>query len=210
MNVTSRLPLDAAVDLTRTGDLWLFRGRSAADHAIQVLTNAPVNHVGMAIVLDDLPPLMWHAELGKGLQDVWTGTHQRGVQLHDLRAAVEQWTGRYGQHAWLRQLDVTVTAEMEDAVLRTVARLDGTPFPSTAALAGRWARGRVRRAAGAGLTYCAEVVAATYAAMGLLDDSRPTNYYDPGTFWSGDDLDLLAGATLGAEIPVVVAAREAG
>src|SRR5688572_19171675 len=101
----TQLSLDRAVDLTRTGDLWLFRGRSAADQAIRVLTNAPVNHVGMAVVLDDMPPLMWHAELGKGLLDVWTGTHHRGVQLHDLRAAVEQWTGRYEQQAWLRQLD---------------------------------------------------------------------------------------------------------
>ena len=32
---------------------------------------------------------------------------------------------------------------MEDAVLRTIARLDGTPFPSTAQLAWRWLRGRV-------------------------------------------------------------------
>ena len=42
------LSLEAAVDLTRTGDLWLFRGRSAADHAIRAVTNAPVNHVGMS------------------------------------------------------------------------------------------------------------------------------------------------------------------
>ncbi|KQP62705.1 hypothetical protein [Nocardioides sp. Leaf285] len=196
------LSLDEAVDLTRTGDLWLFRGRSTADHAIRVLTNAPVNHVGMAVVLDDLPPLMWHAELGKGLRDVWTGQHQRGVQLHDLREAVQQWCGRYEQRAWLRQLDTAVTREMEDAVLRTVARLDGTPFPSTVALAGRWARGRIRRAAPAELTYCAEVVAATYTAMGLLDDDRPTNFYDPGMFWSGDEMGLLRGARLGDEIAV--------
>jgi hypothetical protein len=199
----SSLTLDEAVDLTRTGDLWLFRGRSPADHAIRVLTNAPVNHVGMAIVLDDLPPLMWHAELGKGLVDVWTSSHHRGVQLHDLRGAVEQWTGRYEQRAWLRQLDATVTPAMEDAVLQTVARFDGTPFPATAKLVGRWARGRVRRPAPIELTYCAEVVAATYTAMGLLDSRRPTNYYDPGKFWSGDDLELLLGARLGEEIRVL-------
>ncbi|WP_139981512.1 hypothetical protein [Nocardioides litoris] len=198
------LGLDAAVDLTRTGDLWLFRGRSAADHAIRVLTNAPVNHVGMAVVLDDLPPLMWHAELGKGLRDVWTGGHHRGVQLHDLRDAVVQWCGRYEQRAWLRQLERPVTREQEDAVLRTVARLDGTPFPSTAALAGRWARGRLRRRAGVEMTYCAEVVAATYQDMGLLDARQPTNYYDPGKFWSGDDLELMGGARLGEEIAVEV------
>ena len=198
----NRLSLDAAVDLTRTGDLWLFRGHSAADHAIRVLTNSPVNHVGMAVVIDDLPPLMWHAELGKGLLDVWSGTHHRGVQLHDLHQAVTQWCGRYEQDAWLRQLSPAVTREMESAALRSVARLDGTPFPATVALAGRWVRGRLRRPAGVEMTYCAEVVASTYQEMGLLDGRRPTNYYDPGKFWSGDDLDLLLGASLGEEIEV--------
>ena len=200
----SMLPLDEAVELTRTGDLWLFRGRTPADQAIRAVTNAPVNHVGMAVVLDDLPPLMWHAELGRGLLDVWTGTHHRGVQLHDLREAVAQWAGRYDQRTWLRQLDLEVSPGMEDALLRTIARLDGTPFPSTLALAGRWARGRVRRAAQVETTYCAEVVAATYQAMGLLGPDRPTNWYDPGSFWSGDDLELLLEARLGEEIRVLL------
>jgi hypothetical protein len=200
----SSLTLDSAVDLTRTGDVWLFRGRSAADHAIRAVTNSPVNHVGMAVVLDDLPPLMWHAELGRGLVDVWTGKHQRGVQLHDLRDAVGQWSARYEQRAWLRQLDAPVTAEMEAAVLRTIARMDGTPFPATAALVRRWVRGRRRRPAGIETTYCAEVVAATYQAMGLLDGERPTNFYDPGSFWSGDELQLNGGARLGDEIRVIV------
>ena len=196
------LTLDQAVDLTRTGDVWLFRGRTVADQAIRAVTNSPVNHVGMAVVLEDMPPLMWHAELGRGLLDLWTGTHHRGVQLHDLREAVDQWTGRYEQRAWLRQLDAAVTPEMEAALLRTIARMDGTPFPATVSLAGRWARGRVRRPAPVETTYCAEVVAATYQAMGLLGDERPTNWYDPGSFWSGDELALLAGARLTDEVAV--------
>ena len=123
------ISLDDAVQLTRTGDVWLFRGRTAADRIIRVTTNSPVNHVGMAVVIDDLPPLMWHAELGKSLIDMWSGVHQRGVQLHDLRNAVLVWVTKYGQRAWLRQLDGSLTREMEDAVLRTIARMDGTPFP---------------------------------------------------------------------------------
>ena len=198
------LGLDEALDATRTGDLWLFRGRSTADHAIRALTNSPVNHVAMAVVLDDLPPLMWHAELGRGLLDVWAGKHHRGVQLHDARAAVDQWVHRYGQRPWLRQLAVDVTRQQEDAVLETIARLDGTPFPSTAAMAGRWLRGRFRRQAPVEFTYCAEVVAATYQAMGLLDSRLPPNYYDPGSFWSGDGLMLLDGAALGQEIRIDV------
>ncbi|WP_343948519.1 hypothetical protein [Nonomuraea longicatena] len=210
------MTLDAAVDVTRTGDLWVFRGRSVPDRAIQTVTNSPVNHVGMALVVEDLPPMMWHAELGRSLPDLWSGTHQRGVQLHDLRAAVTTWSDRYGQRAWLRQLEPQATPEMEDAALRAVARLDGTPFPSTARLAGRWARGRLPRLrrrsrpvepveeVTAESAYCAEVVAVTYEEMGLLPTGRRPNWYDPGRFWSGDDLGLLLGHRLGEEITVEV------
>jgi len=207
--VAEPLSLDDAVELTRTGDLWLFRGPSAADHAIRVFTNSPVNHVGMAVVLEDLPPLLWHAELGHSLLDVWSGTYHRGVQLHDLRGAIATWMERYHQSAWLRQLHAEVTPEMEDALLTEIARKDGTPFPATLALAGRWARGRIHRPADVEASYCAEVVAGTYQAMGLLADNRPANWYDPGRFWSGDHLELLHGAHLGEEITVLSALPEA-
>jgi hypothetical protein len=223
---TARITLDEALEQTRTGDIWLFRGHTLADRAIRVGTNSPVNHVGMSVVIEDLPPLMWHAELGRSLEDLWSGTRQRGVQLHDLRAAVGIWTGRYHQDAWLRQLEHPPLPGMEDALLRTIARLDGTPFPSTASLASRWLLGRlpplplVRRGAPrpdggpAGelqgpdraleTAYCAELVAATYQAMGLLSGRREPQWYDPGRFWSGDDLELLGGARLGGEIAVQV------
>jgi hypothetical protein len=47
-------------------------------------------------------------------------------------------------------------------------------------------------------------VALTYQAMGLLPADRAPNWYDPGRFWSGDDLHLLGGAALGQEIEVVI------
>lgn len=204
------LSLPEAVEVTRTGDLWVFRGSSTADRAIQLSTNSPVNHVGMALVLDDLPPLIWHAELGRRLVDVWSGGRHRGVQLHDLRDAVVTWVTRYGQRAWLRQLDPQATREMEDAALRTVARLDGTPFPSTVQMAGRWVTGRIPRVR-RGPTrrdletaYCAEVVALTYAEMGLLPAGRRPEWYDPGRFWSGDRLPLTSGHRLGPEVAVDV------
>ena len=206
--VAEPLSLDDAVEMTRTGDLWLFRGPSAADRAIRVFTNSPVNHVGMAVVLEDLPPLMWHAELGHSLLDVWSGTYHRGVQLHDLRGAVTTWMERYHQSAWLRQLHAEVTPEMEDALLTEIARKDGTPFPATLALVGRWARGRIRHPADVEASYCAEVVAGAYQAMGLLADNRPANWYDAGRFWSGDHLELLQGARLGEEITVLGALHE--
>ncbi len=204
------ITLDEAIDLARTGDVWLFRGRAVADRAIQVATNSPVNHVGMAVVIGDLPPLMWHAELGRSLPDVWSGTRHRGVQLHDLRDAVMVWATRYGQRAWLRQLDGEVTGDMEDAVLRTIARLDGTPFPSITKLAARWLTGRVpairhkTQEAALETAYCAEVLAFTYQAMGLLTAEHRPGWYDAGRFWSGDSLRLAAGFRLGGEIAVQI------
>lgn len=210
------ITLDEAVDLARTGDVWLFRGHKMADRAIQVATNSPVNHVGMSVVIEDLPPLMWHAELGRSLPDVWTGTRHRGVQLHDLRESVIIWAARYGQRAWLRQLDPAVTGEMEDAVLRIIARLDGTPFPSTTRLASGWLLARVPIPGNQGqgadpqTAYCAQLLAVTYQAMGLLPGSRRPGRYDPGSFWSGDNLGLSDGFRLGGEIAVRIPAGEPG
>ena len=207
---SKQLSLTEAVDLTRTGDIWLFRGTSAADRIIQTTTNSPVNHVGMAVVLDDLPPLMWHAELGQSLPDIWAGKHHRGVQLHDLHDAVVVWARRYGQRAWFRQLEGTVTPRMDDAVLRTIARLDGTPFPSTTALAGSWLKGRLPGTSGkhaaVETAYCAEVLARTYQEMGLLPTDRKPTWYDPGSFWSGDNLRLEGPFSLGAELAVDIPA----
>ncbi|MUL66734.1 guanylate cyclase [Mycobacterium sp. CBMA 234] len=222
--------LERALAETRTGDIWLFRGASKPDRAIQTLTNAPVNHVGMTVAIDDLPPLVWHAELGDKLECLWSGSHHRGVQLNDLRAAVERWVYVYGQRCWLRQLTPYATREQEDLALKVVARMDGTAFPTTARLTGRWFRGRApvvsdytrgiplvhrkiretadreknrRRAGGLETAYCAETVAITYEEMGLLVTEKRENYFDPGSFWSGDSLSLTPGYQLGNEIEIL-------
>ncbi|MFB1297822.1 guanylate cyclase [Mycobacterium sp. pW049] len=225
------MSLQRALDETRTGDIWLFRGHSGPDRAIQSMTNSPVNHVGMTVAIDDMPPLIWHAELGDKLLDLWTGTHHRGVQLNDLRQAVERWVNSYDQRCWLRQLTPYATREQEDRMLKVIARMDGTPFPSTARLTGRWMRGRIpivsdftrgipfvhrkvresaerRKAAksnvGLETAYCAETVAITYEEMGLLATEKHYNWFDPGSFWSGDTLPLTEGYRLGDEISVVL------
>ena len=164
---TASITLDEAVDVARTGDVWLFRGHTVADRAIQVATNSPVNHVGMSVVIEDLPPLMWHAELGRSLPDVWTGARHRGVQLHDLREAS--------------------------------CAVEGNGVPSFRSSGRPQAPGTDPETA-----YCAQVLAATYQAMGLLPDGRRPGWYDPGSFWSGDSLGLAAGFRLGGEIAVAI------
>ncbi|MGH2942236.1 MAG: hypothetical protein ACRDLN_05635 [Solirubrobacteraceae bacterium] len=199
------LALDDAVAAAATGDVWLFRGRSLADRAIQTVTNSPVNHVGMVVAIEDLPPLLWHAELGRSLEDVWTGRRQRGVQLHVLADAATTWGQRYGQRAWVRQLTGgTLERHHEDRLMEVIDRFDGHPFPTMPRLARRWVAGRLRRRATAPLEtiYCAELVAATYRHMGLLAGARPVSWYDPGAFWSGDRIELVAPFRLAGEVPV--------
>ncbi|MEA2256598.1 MAG: hypothetical protein QOG35_2643 [Solirubrobacteraceae bacterium] len=196
------LPLDEAVATAATGDVWLFRGRSLADVAIRTVTNSPVNHVGMVVALDDLPPLLWHAELGRSLPDVWTGERRRGVQLHLLGDAVRTWNERYGQRAWFRPLEGRIERRHEDRLLEVVERLDGRPFPTTPGLVRQWATGRLRRSSSLETIYCAELVATTYQHMGLLPRRRPASWYDPGRFWSGDRIELVAPFALAGEIAV--------
>ena len=180
------------------------------------MTNSPVNHVGMTVAIDDLPPLIWHAELGDKLTDMWTGSNHRGVQLNDARQAVERWIHNYGQRCWLRQLTPYATREQEDRLLRVIARMDGTPFPITARLTARWFRGRVPTANDwtRGIPVVdSKVRESARAQEGREAQSRawrlrtaprrspsPTrrwvcsttekhfNWFDPGKFWSGDVL----------------------
>ncbi|HEX8742264.1 MAG TPA: hypothetical protein VF712_03940 [Thermoleophilaceae bacterium] len=170
---------------------------------IRTVTNAPVNHVGMVVAIDDLPPLLWHAELGRSLPDVWTGEHQRGVQLHRLADAVATWRERYRQRAWFRPLEGALERHHEDRLMEAIDRFDGRPFPTTAGLARQWLTGRFRRRGSSReAVYCAELVAATYQHMGLLPSRRPASWYDPGRFWSGDRIDLVPPFSLASEVAV--------
>ena len=139
------LTLDDAFDVASTGEIRLFRGRSAADRVIRALTNSPVNRVGLVVAIDDPPSLLWHAELGRSPPDVWAGGRQRGVQLHHLREAVTTWNARYNQRAGSAS-----SRAQSNAIMRTD---DGEHRPfrrssvfTNPGLIMHWAKGRVRRA----------------------------------------------------------------
>lgn len=197
------VPLQAALERTRTGDLWLFRGRTVADRAIHVATNSPINHVGLSVVVDDLPPLMWHAALDRKLVDVWSNEHVRGTQLNRLDAVVHRWRD-LGNRVWARPIRPELTDLHELRLLETIEEMHGRGFPNTVGMARHWLAGRARRDTGLETAYCAEVVATTMIRMGLLPATRPANWYDPGRFWSGDRLGLLDGYEHDAEIEIRV------
>ena len=168
------LSLDQAVDLTRSGDIWLFRGRRAPDRAIRAVTNSPVNHVGMAVVVDDLPPLIFHAELGKKQLDPQIGQAEEDGMLRTV-------------------------ARLDGVSFPSLTRLGARWLRGRDAYVPRRKRGqRVTPEA----AFCAEIVASCYIDMGILRDDRRATWYDPGKFWSGDYLPISPGWTLGKEVAV--------
>ena len=88
--------------------------------------------------------------------------------------------------------------------MEVIDRYDGRPFPSWASVGRGWVDrpGPPRSRTSLETMYCAELVATTYQAMGILPDKRPASFYDPGTFWSGDQIELVPPYVLGGEIPV--------
>ncbi len=86
--------------------------------------------------------------------------------------------------------------------MKVIDSFDGRAFPTTLGLARGWVTGRFRRSASLETVYCAELVATTYQAMGLLPSERPASWYDPGAFWSGDRIALVPPFRLDGEIEV--------
>ncbi|MFN8027706.1 MAG: hypothetical protein U0W40_15495 [Acidimicrobiia bacterium] len=162
-----------------TGDVWLFRGPSGADKAIRLFTNSPVNHVAMVVALDDLPPLLWHTELGQSLESVWSGDRHRGAQLNRLDEALTVWTGKYRQRAFVRTFDGVIRATWKGHAIARGEQYEGA---FTRHLVGKWLAGRLKREASERAIY-AELLAITYQRMGLLDTGAPANWFDPGRFW---------------------------
>ena len=198
------ISLAGAMDTATTGDIWLFRGRKVNDRMVQVTTNSPVNHVAMAVAIGDLPPLLWHTESSPSTIDVWTNERHAGVQLQRLDESVRVWSDRWDQQPYVRQLSPAIGPDAEDELLRVINEFSGRRFPSAQGLAKRWLLGRVRRSAFPDEIFCAELVATTYQRMGLLDQTKPPNWYDPGRFWSGDRIILGGGFSLSQETAVEI------
>ena len=130
------------------------------------------------------------------------GVTHRGTQLHRLADAAGQWHHRYGQAAWMRQIDIDVTTEMEDSIIETVAELDGRTFPATRSLATR-----VDQGSGPSAHEARAAVLRRGRGDHLRTDGAARQRHDhrtgttPASSGAATDCELN-GATLGPEIAV--------
>jgi hypothetical protein len=155
----------------------------------------------MVGAIDDLPPLLWHAEIGRSLPDVGPANASAGCSCR-LEQAVTQCNERDGQRAWVRALRGTVEREHEDRLMKVIDGFDGRASPKSLGLVSGWIRGRFARSCSLETVSCAELVATTCGRWACFPSQRPARWYDSGRFWSGDRIELVPQFALDGEIAV--------
>ena len=207
-----QISLDEALEITRTGDLWIFRGSLGGGPGDPAVHQQP----GQPRRDDRRPGRPAAADVARGAGPLAAGPVVRrpaprasscttpgtrspsGRPLRPARLAAPARPAGHPGDGGRRAADHRPAGRHAVPVDRPGSRPGGWP-------AGCRSGGTARDAA-LETAYCAEVVATTYQAMGLLPAGRQPNSYDPGSFWSGDDLPLTGGARLGKEIAVTVPA----
>nr|MCU0619270.1 hypothetical protein [Gemmatimonadaceae bacterium] len=211
----------------KTGDLLAFEGVDPLDLAIQFVEQQPYTHVGM--VLRPTPDEIWFWDApGGGLlfPDPVSGSQaQDGARVADITTIVPyymtpsnpQGTGGGEIVMWVRQLTTPLSQAQTDALMTYVRLADGTPFPKAKlpvndrwnlgfGFAESWMLGREFNATVAGTLFCAQLVAQSYMAAGLLPlHPKPANAYDPAMLMSQDPAVLpLIGNGLTMPVQVTV------
>jgi hypothetical protein len=168
----------------RTGDVFLFHGKSAISRKIERGTRSRFSHASMVVRPDRArPPMLWQTGPVKIVRDRLTRTDHGGAQLGDLKEALLLMTSpEYGDQPYVRQLKVRRTPEFEQLAMLVIADIDGRPFPTMSQMLQQWKAGQGRRSESDRTLFCAELVAETFMRIGLLLLSPPPNAYSPKHF----------------------------
>ena len=196
------IPSDEAIDDAATGDVWLFRGHShrrPGDPHVHQRPGQPrgdgrrPRRPAAAAVAHRAGPVR--------SRTCGPATHHRGAQLNRLDDAYRVWTGQV-RPAGVRPPvprrghagDGGRAAAGHRDVRRQAVPEDRAGWPAGGS---RAASARRRPARPCTAPSCWRSRSAGWACS---TPSSPSNWYDPGKFWSGDRLELADGASLGGEL----------
>jgi hypothetical protein len=180
-----------AIDLLKTGDLVLFASRSWRDR-LPWLRRVAWAHVGMVLHrAGDPEPQLWETR---------DGLH-RGATITPLATRIARFAGKISIRCLSRPLEPSQSEQLE-AVRRDLGRPASHGLMDLIAAAdGGWLGARPEHL---GEPMDAELVAAVYQRLGLLDDvaagGLPPSRFRPRHFADGHRLDLRKGYALGPEI----------
>ncbi len=192
----------------QTGDLLLFGATYEESAIIEQLTGVPFSHCGMVARFPDLDNKVyfWEAvSASRAFPDPIDKLDHFGARVVALRPLLGYYTPYTNNQFTWRRLQTVWTPALQTAFENFVKQTDDRPFPSDQQMLINYVLGHYRNvSSGSDVLYCAQLVAATLQALGLLPLDPPTNYYAPGDFSAlAQRVPLLHGASLGPDTVVV-------
>jgi hypothetical protein len=213
MPVILPTPWDDLVDEMQTGDLILFSGTSSESEWIKLFTLGNYSHSTMIYRPDmSQPPLMWQEAPDGIVTDPHTGTLHGGAQLGDALEATEVITNKYLDVPYYVKLNWERPSTLNQTILEVINGYENRPFGTVLQMALNYAIGHFYdQATDQTSLFCAELVAVTYQALGLLNTSHPPNWYSPNSFVPNpiDPVPWLGGVSLNTGIELSVPASAA-
>jgi hypothetical protein len=194
--------IEKVADQMQTGDLILCAGRSDPSLYIEVTTASKYSHVAMVYRhTSDL--WLWEEAPAPLAKDPQTGTWHGGAQVGLATDALRRIIAAQDRTYW-RPLVLDRTAAFQTAALATIMKDEGVPFSSTDEMIADYLVGKLDIDTGQKVMFCAQLVALTYQALGLLGPHPPANAYSPGQFSEEHKLPLLLGASFGQLVELTV------
>ncbi len=182
------------------GDIFLFHGTTPVSVLISAITHSPFSHVAMVYRLPG-------SVGGDGLRLWQSFEPEGGIVDDDLAGFLEKYIATEpGATLTCRQLSPAVTPAMAAAFAAFMAKVKGAKFPDYIP----WIVGYLTACLGietADDTYdCAQFVAESYMAAGLLKTWPLSRVYAPGRYAADTyELQLQLGRGFGPEIAVTIA-----
>jgi hypothetical protein len=201
-------PWSELVDGMQTGDLILFSGISSESEWIELFTFGQFSHSTMIYRPDPTqPPLMWQEAPEAIVPDPHTGTSHTGAQLGDAFQATTEINTAFKDVPYYVKLNWDRPPTLDATILNVINQYEQTPFGSVLQMALNYALGHLyNQATEQDSIYCAELVALTFQAIGVLDSSHPANWYSPNSFGPSpvDTIPWLGGASVDVPVEIVL------
>jgi hypothetical protein len=207
MPVIPAQPWSDLVAGMQTGDLILFSGTSNESQWIKLLTNGQFSHSAMLVrIAGSTAPWLWQEAPEAIAPDPRTNKSTTGAQLGDAETATRAIQG-FGDIPYYVPLTWIRPANLDQLTIDLIHEYEGVPFGTVLQMALDYAVGRLyNQATGLTSMYCAELVATTYRALGLLTAVHPSNWYAPNSFAPDAQASLPwnVEASLGAPVQITL------
>ena len=175
-----------------TFDVLLFQGTSQMSQGIEFFTAGAYSHAAMVFrPSPDQPPLIWQTSIEAIVDDVLDKDRpmHAGSQLNAMDSAMSVILRGYADFPYYRRYVGPRTPEQRNAAAEFVAQHDAIPFGTLEDLVKNWIAARLGRITVPKEVFCAELVAMTFNAAGLLGDEHPPTWYSPSS-WSQEKSDV--------------------